>query len=443
MEEFKDVMLSEPPSRFAAAPAVQSMSLENYKGILLCDRPTAGAVGKGAGGSANDGPIPFLPAGKGDDRYVGLQPSIEARSRYELSRSMRLTNKVSKPSAMTRHKKWLFSFANAVKKMQLDKVEKQLEDEENQKKLREKQQDERMQRQAALEAQPTQQPAPAKEVAKVETQTPKVTVTNTKTNAKVTSSGGATKKKTKAKPKWAMTEDEALREELNENDELVNFAESLNFEKFIDDYEVREALAIMRDRVKEIAAEEGIDLAEVQKNNEDNDDTSSVTTSEAPSDLSAAALEERRNRKREAKVAKKAKEASDSSPEGAENRPEWNSTTSVTDKLRGAISHDATSLAEKLLASTPSLGQIYTKYTLGRMLQDAAISTINEGTTRLRAEGASKVPILPPVAPPVVSVVSAESLATGEQKQKRILVELRKKKDHVQNLPYMYRCPSL
>ena len=40
-----------------------------------------------------------------------------------------------------------------------------------------------------------------------------------------------------------------------EIDDLLNFAYELDYEKYMEDYEVRQALAIIKDRVKELTKE--------------------------------------------------------------------------------------------------------------------------------------------------------------------------------------------
>lgn len=51
---------------------------------------------------------------------------------------------------------------------------------------------------------------------------------------------------------WAMTEKELEEQKENEIDDLLEFAYELDYEKYMEDFEVRQALAIIRDRVKEI-----------------------------------------------------------------------------------------------------------------------------------------------------------------------------------------------
>lgn len=457
MEEYKDVMLSEPPSRFTAAPAVQSMALDNYKGILLCDRP---AHAKAA--AANSGIQPFLPAGRSDERYVGMQPSVEERARLELSRSMRQSSKIAKPSAVTRHKRWLKSFATAVKQMQLDKAEEQLTAEERQERLRNEQAELRRQRkqdalmsgsgngsldEAAAATTATKgeaNPSGGKSLMPI-TAGGNASSTNTTSDTPAGSGAAAVKKvagsaakggKKKAKPLWAMTEDEALDAEIDKHAALLEFANNLNFEKFIEDYEVQEALAIMRDRVKELATEQGIDLADVTRGDADDD---ADRASEAPSNVSTTTREVRR-----AAAAVAASDSALISVNAAKHDSDWNSSTKVADKVRSAISEEALVLADKILASSESMKAIYTKQSLAKLLQDVTLGKeLRAGIAKARAEGAANLSVLPPVAPPLVATISAEAQPAQGQQAKRVLTQLRHSKDHVQNLPYMYRCPSL
>lgn len=60
------------------------------------------------------------------------------------------------------------------------------------------------------------------------------------------------KSKTQKKPAWAISEKEQEEVKDKEIDNLIEFAYDLDYEKFMEDYEVRQALAIIQDRVKEI-----------------------------------------------------------------------------------------------------------------------------------------------------------------------------------------------
>jgi len=59
-------------------------------------------------------------------------------------------------------------------------------------------------------------------------------------------------KQQKAKPAWALTEKDLEEQKEKEIDDLLEFAYELDYEKYMDDFEVRQALAIIKDRVHEI-----------------------------------------------------------------------------------------------------------------------------------------------------------------------------------------------
>ena len=63
-------------------------------------------------------------------------------------------------------------------------------------------------------------------------------------------------KKGREKPAWAQTEKQQEEAKEAEIDELLEFAYELDYEKYMDDYEVRQALAIIKDRVNEVTKQE-------------------------------------------------------------------------------------------------------------------------------------------------------------------------------------------
>ena len=64
------------------------------------------------------------------------------------------------------------------------------------------------------------------------------------------------KKHTEKKPLWALTQDEAENMEEREVDELLEFAYELDYEKYMEDLEVRQALAVLKSRVKDLKQDE-------------------------------------------------------------------------------------------------------------------------------------------------------------------------------------------
>ena len=65
----------------------------------------------------------------------------------------------------------------------------------------------------------------------------------------------SSKKKKSQKPAWAVTEKQKEDAKEAEIDELLEFAYELDYEKYMEEYEVRQALAIIKDRVNEITGQ--------------------------------------------------------------------------------------------------------------------------------------------------------------------------------------------
>lgn len=324
MEDFKDVMLSEPPQRYTNASSApmtsNALSLESYKGILLCDRPAD--VRAARYGSSQQA---FLPPGNTDmDRgngNLGLPPSLETRARNAMNRATRGdTQNRSRNTALSRHRKWLQSFATEMKKMQEEKTEAQIRQTVREATLRDREANKRREGVAPSAADST-----AAVAAPSTPPEPK--------SSPAAAAAPKTKKAGKSKPKWAMTEEEAEDAEFADARDLVDFAAELDFDSFIKDFEVQEAIAIMRDRVKEIAAEKGIDLETARRarrkadDEDDDDDTASVATTSTTT----------REIRRAVKKASKARADGDEAEDGS--RPGWDDSTSTT--IRKALEGDA------------------------------------------------------------------------------------------------------
>ena len=78
-----------------------------------------------------------------------------------------------------------------------------------------------------------------------------------KAGASVPASGSkqkstVSKSKKSSKPAWAKTEKQLEEEKEKEIDELLEFAYDLDYDKYMEDFEVKQAFEIIRDRVNEI-----------------------------------------------------------------------------------------------------------------------------------------------------------------------------------------------
>merc|ERR1719262_900042 len=66
----------------------------------------------------------------------------------------------------------------------------------------------------------------------------------------------AKKAKGGKKPLWAMTQEEKAEFEAQEADDLINFAEGLDYDKYVNDLEFREGLEAVRDRAGKLHKEQ-------------------------------------------------------------------------------------------------------------------------------------------------------------------------------------------
>ena len=64
------------------------------------------------------------------------------------------------------------------------------------------------------------------------------------------------KGKNRPLPLWAMTREQAENMEEQEVDDLLEFAYELDYEKYMEDLQVRQALAVLKNRVKNLKKEE-------------------------------------------------------------------------------------------------------------------------------------------------------------------------------------------
>merc|ERR1711998_306515 len=66
----------------------------------------------------------------------------------------------------------------------------------------------------------------------------------------------------KQKPAWARTAEEEQEAEEDEAEDLLEFAESLDIDKYMDDYEFNEALAAAKARITELDEDGGAEAGE-------------------------------------------------------------------------------------------------------------------------------------------------------------------------------------
>ena len=221
----KQILISERPGE-----NIVKQSIGNYKGVMLCNRPNDPAEKP-----QRDGPAPFISRVTVKEQ-LGLNPANKPGLKPEKpKKTLEILN---------RHKLWL-------KQLQKQKEENVAKAQESLKAQEEKV--EKMKKKY-------------KPKANVEQKSERLTEKNLKT---------LEKESKKDKPKWALTKEEAEvkeeQEEEKEVDELLQFVSDLDYDEFINDLEVRQAMEIVKERVEEIKKDKEWKYKITEKYNNDDD----------------------------------------------------------------------------------------------------------------------------------------------------------------------------
>jgi hypothetical protein len=231
-----------------------SMSIGNYKGVMLCNRPFAGVQAVAATGGAAKaafvcGQVP---------REVGL-------TKYK--KDTVAVRRTKKETALTRHRKWLSDLQKTKNELERGYVLELQAKEETKKRFMER--EARMRaivkssrrdalRSSIASIEIEEEKVPKREEAKssldgeAKPETTSEIVTADELSIPLSSSKKLIASDEGKKPLWAMTEEKATeiaREKQDEEvEELLSFAQGLDFEKYIDDMEI----ATMMDQVKKL-----------------------------------------------------------------------------------------------------------------------------------------------------------------------------------------------
>lgn len=345
-------------------------SIGNYKGVMLCNRPNEfGQVQK----PERQGKAPFISRVDPKEK-IGLNPTKKIINVPE--------KKKDSNSILTRHKRYLKMLQE---KKLIEKLEH--ENEENQKKQTMKkfkeqtaQQRKKITNLKTDKEEDTQQVAPKiEEPEEVKKPAAKLTKENLARNEEQYSQKSKPQKKAdKKKPAWAKTEQQLKQEEEEEIDDLIEFAYDLDYEKYMEDLEVRQALALIKERVEEIKkddewrtkiAQEWND-AEANpnegghKNRKQDDDTKSVASIRT-SVTGRSKMSKRSELMDEIKREERQKEEWDTSTQAERKKPTFE------EKL-------ASKLADQILESNPNLKGIHSKVSMKRMLEKEAARQLLE-----------------------------------------------------------------
>lgn len=303
-------------------------ALGSYKGVMLCNRPPESGT---VGGSmrAGAGQPPFKSASGAMEPW-GLPPPKKSAD-DERDRSDMYTKMRGPSEALRRHVKWIKELQQQVKEDHRQTEQEGATHEERRRRMATvfKKQRDAIQRIKQESQNRDLEPADVEAILRPE--------------AKAKSKGGQ-------KPLWALTEAERQNVEDDDAALLIQFAQDLDFDKYMDDYEFVKCLKVVRDRAKHLQREQdAFKDAIVREFNEDVQDEE-LEPDSASHCGSAARLARRR-----------------AGGGCGENRPDWDG-SSTCDDLRPADKL-AKNIASQALEENAQLRALHSKGSIQKMVE--------------------------------------------------------------------------
>ena len=387
---------------------------------MLCNRPFGGvAAAAHKAISGGDGNVPFRSAVIPHEP-LGLNPSRERRAMIRVDRK-------KKNSALSRHKKWLKQLQKAKEQFQEQAIIEENAKEERRRKFAAQQAalraevrntvEDAVDEVDALEMAATKL-AEAEEIndRAIEAEMRKLNMYEQKNQEENEGKeeqilGKAQLKRAnnnKSKPAWALTENQKDQLEDEEADDLMDFANNLDVDKYLDDLEVRAALESVRQRIQELDNEEEEEEDADLENNAENDYGSKYEEKDSN--------ENQKPRKKRVKKVKLTKESLNALiGENDEGKKQ-------DDDARSIASHAS---ARSVLSDVKSLRGIHSARSLAQLAKQTA--------KEMGKNGAGPLAAIPekPFIPPKISVVD---------EKKGIREEI---KDRASGLPYLHRNPAI
>mmetsp|Transcript_12591 Transcript_12591/g.23249 ORF Transcript_12591/g.23249 Transcript_12591/m.23249 type:complete len:346 (+) Transcript_12591:60-1097(+) len=316
--------------------------LGNYKGVMLCTRPTTEArppVGE-------DGKPPFRPPpDMMASEPLGLAPPIGRRLRA------RDEVKTRGPSAaLRRHVQWLKDLQVQVKEDQQKFEDEELKDVAKKQRM---QQIFKQQRHAvrALKAKHVEEGGPDCLPSRKDLEA----VLHNRKGGKSKEDGEEGKVKGGLKPLWAMTVPEKDAFEEEEAMDLINFADGLDYEKYIGDLEFRQCLEVLRDRAKRLQKEQDnfkdALLRDLDVESGGAESVDGEVQAQAPGALRARVAEA----------------GHETIP--LEDRPDWDASTVCSERQGAGPARDLRTAAGQLLEAAPHLRGVHSKESMQRLIE--------------------------------------------------------------------------
>lgn len=399
-----------------ASNAPVMSGLGNFKGVMLCNRPMdAGMAGQKGGG---DGPAPFksmVSATQCDQ--LGLPPC-----KGEEDIVHRGVKKRGPSAALRQHMRWLRELQDQMRGDRQKTEEEEKTHEERQQRIRE----EVAKLREGVREMMFERDAKAKDAADAKAHIAKAQ------NIKAAKPPVVKQVKTKrpiAKPLWAMTEQEKIDFEEGEGENLINFAENLNFDQFVGDLEFRNGLETLGNRAKALMKEQdAFKEALVQEFNGQIDDDEPSTSCGSP--RSSLKLDDGIDGQSLLSELKSETSAASRKSRGEEryggSQPDWDRSTSCGEPERLKVSEDVKEAAAAVLDSAPQIKAIHSKESVQRIIEKEKIKRGGDAQTALEEamaqDGGFPVPVI-----------------TRSEDTTQLL----HKPPDPSNLPYLYRSPAI
>lgn len=221
------------------------LGVGNYKGVMLCNRPFGGtsvATGKQPGSEKTQftcGVVPDAP---------GLSAPIANRDKF--------LKRPKKDSVLTKHKKWLSDLQKTKERLEVQYLEEMRQKEES---LAKFQDHEKKMREMTLGILKPDDKSQSKEENPATNSPEQKDYYNNDSKADSKPLKNNNYNNNNNKPAWAMTKEAAddvkTSKEIEEEEDLINFAKSLDFDRYIDDIEVQTMVEKLRRRIVELEKE--------------------------------------------------------------------------------------------------------------------------------------------------------------------------------------------
>jgi len=208
-------------------------NINNYKGVMLCTRPNENI------GVSKD--RPFVSRVDPKDQ-VGINPV----KRVQTHAAAKKANPV-----LQRHRVWLNQFKEKMREKRIHDEMKEIYDKEKFERIRENAviQKGLISDASDFDVEKTASPAKPSQANQQESSPQNAVKKNKEEKA-------AKKKENKEKPKWAYTEKQVVDEEEQDVDDLLEFTNNLDYDKYIDDLEVKHMITALKKRIDDIKGKE-------------------------------------------------------------------------------------------------------------------------------------------------------------------------------------------